>query len=110
MNNYQYVVVEIDEPTSQISRDRLMQILRAENVLARRYYYPGCHRMEPYRSQRAQGSRQLPATDQLLERVLCLPNGETIDPPAVRAISSIIRTVVENGPEVCRRLEEPRVA
>ena len=33
-----------------ISRDELVQILQAENVLARRYFYPGCHRMEPYRS------------------------------------------------------------
>jgi dTDP-4-amino-4,6-dideoxygalactose transaminase len=109
-HNFQYVVVEIDEPAARIGRDRLMQILRAENVLARRYYYPGCHRVEPYRDGRPQTSRALPATEQVLERVLCLPSGETIDPSAVRAICSIIRTVVENGSEVRRRLEAPRGA
>ena len=49
-NNYQYVVIEIDERRTGIGRDQLMRILHAENVLAKRYYYPGCHRVEPYRT------------------------------------------------------------
>jgi dTDP-4-amino-4,6-dideoxygalactose transaminase len=40
-SNYQYVVVEVDEDVTRISRDELQQILIAENVLARRYFYPG---------------------------------------------------------------------
>src|SRR6185437_1373130 len=49
-NNSQYIVFEVDEEATRISRDDIVRILRAENVLARRYFYPGCHRMEPYRS------------------------------------------------------------
>src|ERR1700674_3994866 len=49
-NNYQYVVVEFDEELVGIRRDQVLQILWSENVIARRYFYPGCHRMEPYRS------------------------------------------------------------
>ena len=48
--NYQYLVLEIDEATTLLSRDQIQKILLAENILARRYFYPGCHRMEPYRS------------------------------------------------------------
>jgi len=48
--NYQYTVVDVDCETCGISRDDLVQILGAENVVARRYFHPGCHRMEPYRS------------------------------------------------------------
>lgn len=48
--NYQYIVLEIDETITEISRDQLLKTLWAENILARRYFYPGCHRMEPYRS------------------------------------------------------------
>ena len=49
--NYQYIVLELDEAVTRIvSRDELWRILTAENVMARRYFYPGCHRMEPYRS------------------------------------------------------------
>src|SRR6185369_16835713 len=49
-SNYQYVVLEIDESKTGVTRDELLQILHAENVLARRYFYPGCHKMEPYKS------------------------------------------------------------
>jgi dTDP-4-amino-4,6-dideoxygalactose transaminase len=108
-SNYQYVVIEIEGHAAEISRDRLMQILKAENVLARRYCYPGCHRMDPYRSH-PQASSHLPVTEQILERVLCLPTGETIDPSAVSAICSIIRIAVENGAETRRRLGERSVA
>src|SRR5438477_2964192 len=48
--NYQYAVLEIDEAVTGISRDMLDEILWAENVLTRRYFYPGCHLMEPYRA------------------------------------------------------------
>jgi hypothetical protein len=48
--NYQYIILEIDKSITDITRDQLMKILWAENILVRRYFYPGCHRMEPYRS------------------------------------------------------------
>ena len=56
---YQYVVIEIDESVTRLSRDQLLELLWAENVLARRYFYPGCHRMEPYRSAYPQGAPTL---------------------------------------------------
>ena len=46
-------------------------------------------------------------TERLLERVLCLPTGETIDAEAVGAIASIIRVVTEHGAEAGRRLHAP---
>src|SRR5206468_526983 len=48
--NYQYVVVVVDPAVTRIDRDTLVRALHAERVLARRYFYPGCHKMEPYRS------------------------------------------------------------
>ena len=45
--NYQYVIVEVDEMVIGVARDEIVQALHAENVLARRYFYPGCHRMAP---------------------------------------------------------------
>jgi len=39
--NFQYIVLEIDEQAAGISRDRLIGVLHAENVLARRYFYHG---------------------------------------------------------------------
>ena len=48
--NYQYIVLEIDEELTHISRDRIQEILQKENILARKYFFPGCHNMEPYHS------------------------------------------------------------
>jgi dTDP-4-amino-4,6-dideoxygalactose transaminase len=95
--NYQYIVAEIDETATQVSRDQMMEILWAENVLARRYFYPGCHRMEPYLSQFPDAGQLLPETEKLAARVLVLPNGTAVGPDDIAKICNIIRTVVSNG-------------
>ena len=48
-SNFQYLVIEVDSRAAGLSRDELATVLAAENVLARRYFFPGCHRMEAYR-------------------------------------------------------------
>ena len=97
--NYQYVVAEIDERTATVTRDRLIEILWAENILARRYFYPGCHRMEPYRSYFPHASL-LPNTERVAERVLVLPTGQTIAPETIASICQIIRLVATEGKKI----------
>ena len=99
-HNYQYIILEIDEAVTQISRDQLVEILHAENVLARRYFYPGCHRMEPYRSCSPHAGLLLPETEKIAARVLSLPTGTSVDEADIRAIGQIIRLAVENGSEL----------
>ena len=98
--NYQYVILEIDEAVTQISRDQLIEILHAENVLARRYFCPGCHRMEPYRSYFPHAGLLLPETEKISARVLVLPTGTSIEPEDIRAICQIIRLATQNGLEL----------
>ena len=99
-SNYQYVVLEIDSAKTKISRDALMQILHHENVLARRYFYPGCHRMKPYNLR----EHTLPETERVSERVLSLPTGTSITPADISIICGIIRLVVNHGQEVSEKL------
>jgi len=101
-SNYQYVVVEIDERVAGISRDRLQQVLWADNILARRYFFPGCHRMEPYRSERPRA--YLPQTDRLVESVLTLPTGTAVSDSDIATVCALIRLVVARGPELSARL------
>ena len=49
-HNRQYVVIDVEERETGMSRDEVLAALHAENVLAKRYFFPGCHRVEPYRS------------------------------------------------------------
>jgi dTDP-4-amino-4,6-dideoxygalactose transaminase len=95
--NYQYVVVEIDEAQTGVSRDLLVDILHAENVIARRYFYPGCHRMEPYRSYFPHAGLLLPETERLCQRVLILPTGTAISEQDVREVCKIIRLAVSTS-------------
>jgi dTDP-4-amino-4,6-dideoxygalactose transaminase len=74
-NNYHYVIVEVDPAISPLSRDELIAVLHAENVLARKYFWPGCHRMQPYRSLQPSAPLWLGQTERLAGRVLALPNG-----------------------------------
>jgi dTDP-4-amino-4,6-dideoxygalactose transaminase len=103
-NNYQYIVLEIDEPKTHISRDLISSILHAENVLARRYFYPGCHRMEPYRSYFPHAGLLLPETEKLTQRVLSLPTGTAIEAQDVDLVCDLIRFVVEHRAEVSQKI------
>jgi dTDP-4-amino-4,6-dideoxygalactose transaminase len=90
-SNHQYVVLEIDEAALGISRDALQQVLIAENVIARRYFYPGCHRAEPYKSLSQFRDLPLPVTDALCQRVLCLPTGTAVSQAVIFDVCGLIR-------------------
>lgn len=108
--NYQYIVLEIDEQEAGLGRDLLQRILHRENVLARRYFYPGCHRMEPYRSSFLAARRMLPQTDRLAQRVLSLPTGTTIGPEEIGTICDVVRFSLARASEITTRLGRPASA
>ena len=108
--NYQYVVLEIDEREAGISRDLVLQILHAENVLARRYFYPGCHRMEPYNSLFPNANQVLPQTERVAARVITLPTGQSVTPEIIRTVCDLIHVAFENGNEIRALLQEKPAA
>lgn len=99
-HNYQYVIIEIDEQISGLNRDLLVELLRAENVVAQRYFSPACHQLEPYRSQR---EVHLPHTERLAARVVALPTGSTITREDIRRVCNIVRLAVSRGSELTAR-------
>lgn len=103
--NYQYVVLEIDPQITGMQRDKLVAILHAENVLARRYFYPGCHQMEPYRSYFPHSGHLLPQTERLTQRVLCLPSGTAVEEDDIGLICSIIQTALAHPQEIAAKLK-----
>ena len=89
-NNYQYVVIEVDPDECPRNRDEIVEALHAENVIARKYFWPGCHRMEPYCSLQPNASRLLPETERVAARVIVLPTGQTVHEEMVRRVCGII--------------------
>lgn len=88
-NNYQYVVVEVEE-NCPVSRDDIIAALHAENVLARKYFWPGCHKMKPYRDLFPHAGLVLPNTERVADRVVVLPTGTALSAIDVGTIASII--------------------
>jgi dTDP-4-amino-4,6-dideoxygalactose transaminase len=90
--NFHYVVIEVDPHEAGISRDALLEQLHCKNVIARRYFWPGCHRMEPYRSLAATEGVRLPHTERVADRVVVLPTGESV---AVETVARVCQMISE---------------
>jgi dTDP-4-amino-4,6-dideoxygalactose transaminase len=103
-SNHQYLPLEIDPGRAGLTRDDLHAVLAAENIVARRYFYPGCHRAVPYLSMSSNGQPGLPVTERLVERVLCLPTGAAVVAEEVAQVCSIIRLALSDPAPVRRRL------
>ena len=71
-SNYSYfpILVEANYP---LSRDELYDKLKANNILSRRYFYPLISNMPMYRGLPSAQARLLPQSNQLADKVLCLP-------------------------------------
>ena len=104
-NNFQYIVAEIDERLP-LSRDSIVAIMHAENILCRRYFYPCCHRMEPYRSLPRYRDVSLPQSEKVAARVLVLPTGTTLGEEQIGRITGIMRFLVEHADEVARAVKQ----
>lgn len=99
-NNYQYIVLELDPDVAPLNRDDLVSVLHAENVLARKYFWPGCHRMEPYRSLQPNAHLLLTETERVAPRIMELPTGQAITTNVIRDICQIIHRAIQQADEV----------
>jgi dTDP-4-amino-4,6-dideoxygalactose transaminase len=99
-SNYHYFVVLIDKDEFSIDRDTLYKVLWQENVMARRYFYPGCHRMEPYVSNLQIDKKQLKMTELICEQVICLPTNLNQPEQMTSVITDIIREAHHSAEEI----------
>lgn len=89
-NNWQYVILEVG-PECRATRDQIVAELHRHNVLARKYFWPGCHRMQPYRDLFPHAGLLLPNTEAVAARVIVLPTGTSVTPSDVRSIATLLR-------------------
>ena len=93
--NYQYIVIEIDADQFGVSRDQVFEHLKTKKIFARKYFYPGCHQMEPYRSTSVIAAGQLANSECICNNVLCLPTGTAVEVADVnRVCDEILASVV----------------
>ncbi|HZQ60669.1 MAG TPA: aminotransferase class I/II-fold pyridoxal phosphate-dependent enzyme [Casimicrobiaceae bacterium] len=91
-NNFQYIVLDV-APEFGVKRDRIIEVLHAERILARRYFWPGCHNMQPYASFYPHAGLVLPNTNAVAQGVVVLPTGTAITAAHIDGICSVLRVL-----------------
>ncbi|MDN6869211.1 dTDP-4-amino-4,6-dideoxy-D-glucose aminotransferase VioA [Aeromonas caviae] len=91
-SNFSYfpVLVEADYP---LSRNALYEKLKANNILSRRYFYPLISNMPMYRGFSSAERSILPNSNEIADKVLCLPIYSDLDHFDQDAVISIIADV-----------------
>lgn len=100
--NWRSLLVRLDE-TWPLSRRQTLDLLNAENVLARPYYFPPQH--ITYGKARQTGENRLPVTEWAAECHLILPFGSTVSMEDTKIIGQAVRSMGEQGLELRKRLE-----
>jgi dTDP-4-amino-4,6-dideoxygalactose transaminase len=95
-NSHHYLILELDAD-APVGRDEFVAALHAENILARKYFWPGCHRMKPYRELYPNAGLLLAQTEQVAGRVIVLPNGTALPDSAPGAIAAVLRCLASQG-------------
>lgn len=99
-SNYQYIVCRIDENQFGLTRDILVDILRAENVITRRYFYPGVHRSTPFSEDELHGEKLLLNTDELCATCIQLPVGALLSEQDVVHICDLLFKAYEHADSI----------
>ena len=90
-SNYQYVVAHM---ASDI-RDSLVDYFHAHGILLRRYFHPGCHRMEPYTSHEQYQGLRLSNTDKISSEIVVFPTGTQMSRSTIKEFSNHYRKFKE---------------
>jgi dTDP-4-amino-4,6-dideoxygalactose transaminase len=92
-HNWQYVVAEVDRRAAGCTREEVIAALHSQNVLAKRYFSPGCHRMPPYAASHDAVRSPLPHTERLCDRLLQLPTGSGVTQLDIARIADYLRSL-----------------
>lgn len=72
-HNYSYFPIFVDAEKFGMTRNELYNAMKAENILARRYFYPLISDFTTYKGLPSAGHENLPKAFAIAESVLCLP-------------------------------------
>ena len=93
-SNYQYVVASV----STNIRDSLVKYFHDRGILLRRYFYPGCHRMEPYQSCEKYDCVNLPNTEQISSEIVIFPTGKQVSTVDIQGFAQVFESFINQNP------------
>lgn len=96
------IVVDVLD-TIKISRDTILKILNAENILARPYYAPPLHkRFNDY----VRGDANFTHTDYITNRRMILPSGSHVDKEDIEKILRLMNFICIHSAVICERVRD----
>lgn len=99
-SNYQYATCTIDPDEFGLTRDQLLMLLVAENIIAQRYFYPGTHRCIGFNENMETDAARLPVTERLCNTSIQLPLGSQVNNSDVEKICTLIATAQVQAPAI----------
>ena len=89
-HNYSYFPIFIDAEKYGMTRDELYFLMKEQNVLGRRYFYPLISEFSTYRGLSSANPENLPNAHKMANSVICLPMHHELDMDDAERILSII--------------------
>ncbi len=99
LSTYKDFAVLVDEENFGMNRDQLAVALDKENIMTRKYFYPPIHMQQCY-PQLHRESKNLPNTNHVSERVLCLPMFSELLNEQVEGIVAAISRIQKYAKEI----------
>lgn len=92
-HNYSYFPIFIDEETYGVSRDKLYQKLKDNNILGRRYFYPLISEFSTYKGLESSSISNLPIAHKLANSVICLPMYADLTDDDIERVINVVRNI-----------------
>jgi dTDP-4-amino-4,6-dideoxygalactose transaminase len=89
-HNYSYFPIFIDSEKYGMTRDELYYIMKDNNVLSRRYFFPLISNFPAYRGLLSASKENLPLGNKMADEVLCLPMHHALSSDDICRIIDII--------------------
>lgn len=88
---YAYFPVLVNKEEYGMTRDELYELLKTEDIYARRYFYPLISNFPTYKGLPSSGKDNLPVANSVAEKILCLPIYPDLALDQVERIIRILR-------------------
>jgi len=105
-SNKQYVICIVDEALFGLSRDLLIEILKAENISIPCDFYALPYPSQTYDQELSRQMNSLPNTKSFFSTYIELPIGALVSTESVERICDLLNRVHQSSAEIYKRLEK----
>jgi len=103
--NYQYMPVRIIPDEFGMGRNQLHRVLREDNIITRKYFFPPVHKYDCYRDEKFSKAASLHNAEMVADQILCLPIYPNLEMENVEKICGLIESVHSHASEILKEMK-----